>query len=69
MAADEAYDQMIYYDKSSCMHAPKANQVPILWPHLPHPVQNRQTTYEHLYIYMTKEKYIVIIIYEHIAFP
>ena len=25
LAEDETADQMVYYDKSSCMHAPKAN--------------------------------------------
>lgn len=24
LAEDEAIDKMVYYDKSSCMHAPKA---------------------------------------------
>ena len=28
LAEDEAIDKMIYYDKSSCMHAPKACHVP-----------------------------------------
>ena len=29
LAEDEAVDQMVYYDKSSCLHAPKATNVPI----------------------------------------